>query len=80
MDIRANRAALLALGVGGTLGPGLLAFAVLRLLGLSVGPAGLVGLLLIFIGCFVFSGWAWSGVGRAAAAPSDAGPEENHDG
>lgn len=71
MDIRANRGALVGLGVGVTLAPGFAVFLVLRAVGVGVGPAGLLGLLLIFIGCFAFSGWAWSGLGRAAAHPED---------
>jgi len=76
VDIRANRGALLGLGVGVTLVPGFAVFVVLRLVGVAVGPAGLLGLLLIFIGCFAFSGWAWSGVGRRAAP--DGQPPTDH--
>jgi hypothetical protein len=70
VDIRANRGALVALGVGVTLVPGFALFGALRAGGLAVGPAGLLGLLVIFVGCFAFSGWAWSGLGRDQAARS----------
>ncbi|HVU72178.1 MAG TPA: hypothetical protein VHE83_04395 [Mycobacteriales bacterium] len=79
MDIRANRGALLALGIGVTLVPGFAVFLVLRAVGVGVGPAGLLGLLLIFVGCFAFSGWAWSGVGRAPSPAQPATRQEDDD-
>lgn len=55
--------------VGGvvTLVPGVLIYLGLRALGLGIGGAGLIGLVLEFAGCFAYCGWLF-GRGRAAVA------------
>ena len=50
-----------------TIAPGVLVYVLLRAVGLGIGGAGLIGLLLEFIGCFAYCGWLFGG-GRSAGA------------
>jgi hypothetical protein len=63
-DIRANRGALITLAVAATLVPGLGLYAVLRVVGLGIGPAGVLGLLTMMASMAGFTGWAFKGVRR----------------
>lgn len=61
------------LGALAVLVPGIAVYLGLRSLGLGIGPAGLVGLLLEFIGCIAYCGWLFGGGRRATtgkAAPT----------
>jgi hypothetical protein len=65
--VRSSMGALALVGALATLVPGLLAYAGLRALGLGIGPAGLVGLFLMFVGTFAYCGWLFGG-GRSRSS------------
>jgi len=59
--VRSSVGALALVAVVVTMAPGLLVYVVLRRLGLAIGPAGLLGLLAMFCGCFAYCGWLFRG-------------------
>jgi len=61
--VRKTEARIMAFGMLVTVGPGILVFAVLTLLGAPTGVGGIVGLLVIMAAMVGFAGWVFSGSG-----------------
>jgi hypothetical protein len=64
MQLRDRQGLFMAFAAAVILVPGLSLYAVLRAVGLGIGAAGVLGLLLMFVSLFAFCGWAFSGLHR----------------